>query len=195
MDFKEHVRTHLTSLSLSREPEIVDELAQHLADLYDEARAAGLAHGDALARAMRSLPDHPGMLSHAIESASRALPPSIARTWDRAANPMVPDDVSRRGDRRDLSFLSDLRRDLRYATRMLARTPGFVLVVVLTLSLGIGANAAIFSAVNAIVLRAAPVTDPSRVVSVYQASADGTERFASSGHSYPDYTDLRDAAI
>ncbi len=88
-------------------------------------------------------------------------------------------------------MLSDLRRDLRYAVRMLARTPAFTLVVVLTLALGIGANATIFSAVNAILLRDAPVADPDRLVSLYTSSSDGRTAFSSS--SYPDYMDLRDS--
>ena len=79
------------------------------------------------------------------------------------------------------SVLSDLRRDIRYAVRMLARTPGFTFVVCLTLALGIGANAVIFTAVDAIMLRSAPVADPDSVVSIYTSSSDGRDRFSTSG--------------
>jgi predicted permease len=58
---------------------------------------------------------------------------------------------------------------------------------------GIGANTAIFSAVDALLLRSAPVADPDRVVSVHFASPDGRNPFAVSGYSYLDYADLRDS--
>ena len=62
---------------------------------------------------------------------------------------------------------TDLRRDCRYALRTLLREPGLTAVIVLTLALGIGATAAIFSAIDAVLLRRAPVADADRVVNVY----------------------------
>ena len=56
MDFRQYVRDHLPPLTLQREPEILDELAQHLGDLYNEARSAGCDHDAALARAVAALP-------------------------------------------------------------------------------------------------------------------------------------------
>jgi putative ABC transport system permease protein len=86
-------------------------------------------------------------------------------------------------------MLSDLSHDLRYALRALLRTPAFAATVIATLSLGIGANSVIFSAVNAVLFRDAPVSDPDSLVDVYTSS--GNNPYSNS--SYPDYFDLRDS--
>jgi macrolide transport system ATP-binding/permease protein len=78
--------------------------------------------------------------------------------------------------------------DLRYAFRTLAKSPGFTLIAILSLALGIGANTATFSFVDAVLLRPLPVPDSSRILEV-DSTAPGT-RLGSM--SYPDYTDLRD---
>ena len=192
MDFHQYVRDHLPPLTISREPEILDELALHLSDLYQEGLDAGLDHDAALARAVAAIPSREDMLAREIESASRALPALIADRWRQrhdvdAFPPTAPSST------RGWPMLGDLRRDLRYALRMLASTPAFTLVICLTLALGIGANAVIFSAVDAVLLQSAPVSDPSSVVSVYTTSSDGRDRFST--NSYPDYLDLRDAAL
>src|SRR5690348_3314609 len=63
-----------------------------------------------------------------------------------------------------LSWLDDLQRDIRYAARSLRRTPGYAVVVVLTLALGIAANTAIFSVANSVVFRQLPYRDPNRLL-------------------------------
>jgi len=70
----------------------------------------------------------------------------------------------------ECGMLSDLSRDFRYALRALLRAPTFTATVVATLSLGVGANAVIFSAVDAVLLRDAPVSDPDSLVEVYTTS-------------------------
>jgi putative ABC transport system permease protein len=87
--------------------------------------------------------------------------------------------------------MDTLLHDLRYGARMLLKTPAFTFVAVLALALGIGANTAIFSVVNAVLLRPLPYADPDRLVLLWQYTSrlpDLDRMFV----SYPDYLDWRD---
>jgi hypothetical protein len=79
-------------------------------------------------------------------------------------------------------------RNLRYAGRRLIQTPGFTVTAVVSLALGIGANTAIFSLVNAILLRHLPFRTPEELVDVYESNPD----LPYTPFSYPDYADFRD---
>ena len=186
MDFRQYVRERLSPLALAREPEIVDELAEHLSDLYEEARTAGASHEHALARAAAAIPGDDAALARHIESAARALPALIVDRWHATH----PEPVAQSGS---MNMISDLRRDLRYAVRMLSATPGFTAVVFLTLALGVGANAVIFTAIDAILLTTPGVAAPASLTSVYNSSTDGRERFSTM--AYPDIVDLRESGV
>jgi predicted permease len=91
-------------------------------------------------------------------------------------------------ERRGLPVLDALAQDIRYSVRMLSKSRGFTFVAIVTLALGIGVNTAVFTAFDALVLRARPVEDPQRLVSVFRTTP-GESR---SGVSYPDYIYFRD---
>src|SRR5690349_179101 len=86
--------------------------------------------------------------------------------------------------------MNTLWQDLRYALRMLRKHPGFTVIAVLTLSLGIGANTAIFSVVNAVLLRPLPYDEPERLVTI--GGTDARNPGMKNSSSYPDFFDYRE---
>ena len=91
-------------------------------------------------------------------------------------------------DMRHVNLIENLVQDLRYGLRTLAKNPGFTTVAVLTLALGIGANTAIFSVVNAVLLRPLPFAAPHQLVTVVSTRLRGN---VPDNASYPDFADWR----
>jgi predicted permease len=93
-------------------------------------------------------------------------------------------------DERGAQFLEQLWQDVRFGARMLRKNPGFTAVAVLTLALGIGANTAIFSVVEGVVLAPLPYSQPDRLVTVWENNQRIPRFFA----SYPDFQDWQRGA-
>ncbi|HUI55901.1 MAG TPA: ABC transporter permease [Bryobacteraceae bacterium] len=171
-DWNEHLRRQLAGLHLApaREAEIIEELSQHSEDRYRELRYQGATESDALRITLDELTGHE-LLARELRSVELAATP----------DPVVL------GARSKAPFLAGLGQDLCFGFRTLRKNPGFTAVALLALALGIGANTAIFSVVNGVLLQPLSFPDAGRLLKIYETTAE----FSQSSVSYPNYLDWR----
>ncbi|HWC97819.1 MAG TPA: ABC transporter permease [Candidatus Sulfopaludibacter sp.] len=172
-DWKQLIRERLQPLRLNTaaEADLTDELAQHLEDQYREALSGGATDQDAYRKALEELDD-----LHPLRKQERR------HVQRRDAVPA--------GDNRPGNFVEDLWRDLRYALRTMRKSPLFVMVVVVTLGLGIGANTTVFTVINTFILNPLPVPDAGRLAAVSLIEGGTTSK--SSPPLPMSYADLKD---
>ncbi len=167
-DWKKEIRERLQNsrLAPTREAEIVQELAQYLEDFYEEQLAGGANEADARRQTLIQL--------HESELLTREL---------NRIERHVPNEPVVLGARR-INLFQDLWRDFIFGVRILRKSKAFTAVTVLSLALGIGANTALFSVVDAVLLKTLPVAEPDRLVLFEYQAGPGFRRNGMSGTSY-----------
>jgi predicted permease len=126
------------------------------------------------------------------ETAADGTPPEDARRLALLKMGNVTQFQEECRDMRHVNYVEDLLRDLVYASRNLRRNPGFTALAVLIMALGIGANTAVFSVVNAVILKPLAYRDPDRIVTLTNSSATREAPTALSKQvSIPDVEDWR----
>src|SRR5215510_385998 len=173
-DWKSEIRRRMAGSKLGPmcEASIVEELAQYLDDCYAELLADGATVAEAYRQAMTEL-DGSELLAHELRRVERQVP----------QEPIAP------GTNRRKNMIADLWQDLRYGARMLRKAPVFTLIAVMTLALGIGANTAVFSVINAALLQPYSHIDTDRWV--FLSEKNEAKGLRSAAVSIPNFLDWR----
>jgi putative ABC transport system permease protein len=148
-DWAKEIRAAIAALNLEpmHEAELVEELSQHLRDRYDEMLAGGTDPKAAYDSLLQELND--GALVSGLKASLRATHPPV---------PLGKDE--------DAGILAGIWNDLRFGARLLRKNPGFAIIAILSLALGIGANTTIFQLLDAVRLRTLPVKNPQQLARV-----------------------------
>jgi len=186
-DWEAYVRGHLSlpGLARDREARIVRELSSQLEDFYREAIARGRSGADADAYARAQITDWT-QLAATLTDVDRPHARGHVERWSDRLE-------ARAHEKRGRWFMmADVWQDLRYAGRRLAAQPGFTIVMVLTLALGIGANTAVFSIIDALLFESLPVDHPRELVILNPGEWRNGWTTGDMTWSYQAYRDLRD---
>jgi predicted permease len=169
-EWRSDIRGRLGDLRVdpAREADIVEELSQHLDDRFADVTADGASPADARRIVLEEL-DEQGVLHARLRDLRQARVPS----------PLVPGIGRRR-------LVTDIVLDVRHAGRLVRKQPAFSLAIVLTLGLGLGANAAMFSLVSATLWQRLPAHAPEELVYAYNGRVGNA-------FSYPGFAAMRDA--
>ena len=186
-DWGRYVRAHLSLPALVREREsrIVRELSSQLEDFYREGLTRGMSESDADAYARAQIPDWT-QLAVTLADVDRPHTRGHVDRWSESL-----DDHAREQRGRWL-MVADRWQDIRYASRRLIGQPGFTIVMVLTLALGIGANTAVFSIIDSLLLESLPVDRPRELVLLNPTGLRNGWTDGDLTWSYPAYRGLRD---
>lgn len=183
-------RLTLSGFVPEREAEIVEDLARQLDDAYREALAGGSSEAEARAAAESHITDWNALARDLAGSARKREP--VVDQWRERLN-----DRAIAGGRRS-SFAATVLQDVVYGWRVLVRGRGVTIVAVLSLALGIGANAAIFSVINALLLRPLPIARAEELVSISDPASSGMNTGIEGGErtlfSYHEFEGFRDHA-